>query len=317
VTVVLDAARAAAPGRRMPSLDALRAFEVAARRLSFTAAADELCVTQGAVSQRIKALELELGVALFDRVRTGLVLTPQGEALAQGVRQGLHRIAVALDGLGEPGAGAVVEGRLALSVLPSLASCWLMPRLPRFQARHPGIEVQVSADPQYIDLAARPEIDLALRFGDGNYPGLVSARLMGDSVTPVCSPSLLARVGAIDSVAALAGVPVLHDAPTESDASGSGWQSWLVHVGAPGLKLPAGQRFNQAALTLEAAALGLGVALARASLVAEHIAARRLVRLRLPSVPTAYSYYAVATPAAASRAPVQAMLEWLVAETSG
>ncbi len=316
-------ARTASP-RRMPSLDALRAFEVAARRLSFTVAADELCVTQGAVSQRIKALEAELRMPLFLRMRTGLSLTPQGEQLAHGVRQALHRIAEALDGLA-PAVPAALEisGRLAISVLPSFASCWLMPRLSRFQARYPGIEVQVFADPRIIDLHGS-DIDMALRFHTGAYPGLVTSRLMGDSVAPVCSPSLLARLGPIDTLEALAAAPILHDALTASDASGSGWTSWLAHAAAHGLgdasgmllQFETGQSFNQADLTLEAAALGLGVALGRASLAGAHLASRRLVRLPFPAAPTRYAYYMVATEAAAATAVVRAMQDWLLGEAA-
>jgi LysR family glycine cleavage system transcriptional activator len=290
--------------RRIPSLDALRAFEVAARRLNFTEAAEELCVTQGAVSQRIKALEAEIGEALFVRGKGGLTLTPTGGRLAERVREAMDRIQAAF-------AEDIVPRPLRVSVLPSFASCWLMPRLHRFMLRHPTIRVELLAQGEVVDLR-KADIDLAIRFGPGHHHGLMSQRLMGDSVVPVCAPRLLALYKAPLSPDDLADMPILRDAPTEHDGSGTDWTTWLAQVGAPHVGLGPGQLFSQADLTIEAAARGLGVALARESLLGEHLASGRLVRLALPAMPTRYAYHLIWRDAAG--AATETLRAWLQAE---
>src|SRR5215469_7454612 len=224
---------------RMPPLDSLRAFEAAARRLSFTQAAEELYVTQGAVSQRVKALENDLKVQLFRRLTRRLELTAEGERLALGVREGLERIVNAIADIDSQAKGRA----LTVSVLPSFAARWLMPRLPRFHELHPEIDVQVVADGRPLDLDLSG-LDSAIRFGHGKYPGLQTVYLMPDSVVPVCSPKLLAGRAPIRTVADLMALPLLHDTPTESDHSKSDWASWLAHVGAPPVRLDSGLRFN-------------------------------------------------------------------------
>ena len=290
--------------RTVPSLDGLRAFEVAARRLSFTEAGQELCVTQGAVSQRIKSLEAELGMALFHRHRTGLALTPPGIRLAEGVGAAMERIREALDAL----EGAHTSRPLKLSVLPSFALCWVVPRLHRLAERCPAIRVELLAQREVVDLR-NSDIDLAVRFGPAPAAALPSTRLMGDSVMPVWSPALHAHHGDLRAPADLLGLPILYDSPTEHDESGSDWASWLTRVGCSGVVLPAGQHFSQADLTIEAAVQGLGVALARLSLVGAHLAAGRLLRLGMPALPTAYDYHLIWRPE--TRAATQALRAWL------
>jgi len=294
------------PGRKMPSLNALRFFDAAARRLSFTEAANELYVTQGAVSQRIKALEAERGELLFQRGKHGLALTAAGEQLAQGIREGLERIQAAWNGESE-------SRPLKVSVLPSFATCWVLPRLPRFAERYPATRVELMAQGGVVDLR-RGGIDLAIRFGLGRYPGLASQRLMGDSIVPVCAPALLAQHEPPTAPADLARVPILHDAPTESDGSGTDWATWLEEVGCPHIELARGPRFSQADLAIEAAARGLGVALARVSLVSEQLETGRLVRLPLPAVPTAYSYHLVWRAEAGT--DTQVLRHWLLSEAA-
>jgi LysR family glycine cleavage system transcriptional activator len=292
--------------RKVPSLNALRFFDAAARRLSFTEAASELCVTQGAVSQRIKALEAERGELLFQRGKNGLALTVAGEQLAQGIREGLERIQAAWNG--------ETESRpLRVSVLPSFAACWVVPRLPRFAERHPTTRVEVMAQGSVVDLR-QGGVDLAIRFGLGRYPGLVSQCLMGDSVVPVCAPALLEQHEAPASPADLARMPILHDAPTESDNSGTDWGTWLEEVGCAHVALAKGPRFSQADLAIEAAARGLGVALARVSLVSEQLQTGRLVQLPLPAVPTAYSYHLVWR--AEAGVDTQNLRHWLLSEAA-
>src|SRR5262249_49491857 len=244
---------------RLPSLDTLRVFSVAARHLSFTKAAEELHLTQSAISHRVRALEEELGVLLFNRLTRKLTLTPAGQALGQRVERAVSDIARAIDGLDEDGE----ERRLTVTTLPSVASRWLVPRLQHFQALHPEIELQVIADPNLLDLRSA-RIDVAIRFGAGAYPGYAVTALLPDSVFPVCTPRLFANRGPSRTIDDLFDLPLLHDSSTEGDGSGTDWRSWLDHIGRSDVSCAHGQRFSDARLLIDAAALGLGVALARA-----------------------------------------------------
>lgn len=296
--------------KRPPSLDALRTFECAARHLNFTRAGEELHVTQSALSHRISALEDELGVKLFRRLTRKLELTPAGETLAAGVRRGLAEISRAVGSIDRK---TGIEP-LNVSALPSFATRWLVPRLPRFRAMHPNIDVRISADPTLVNLQAN-EADLAVRFGHGQYPGLHVAKLMTDSVFPVCSPRLLAERGPITDPAQLAGWPLLHDMPTENDGSGSGWSHWLHYIGAGDMPCSEGLRFNQAVLAIEAAANGLGVALVRRSLIGDDLVSGRLVRLLPHEAPTSFSYFMVCLPEAVDRPAIRAFCDWLITES--
>jgi LysR family glycine cleavage system transcriptional activator len=294
---------------RLPSLDTLRIFAVAARHLSFTKAANELHLTQSAISHRVRTLEDELGVALFNRLTRRLELTRAGQALAQRVDRAVGDIARAVADLDDRSD----ERRLALTMLPSVASRWLVPRLPRFHARNPEIELQVIADASLLDLRSTG-IDLALRFGRGAYPGYAATMLMPDSVFPVCSPRLIAKHGRVTSIEALLDLPLLHDSATEGDGSGSDWRSWLSHLGHGDLEWHNGQRFSDAGLLIEATVLGLGVALGRASLVSDLVANGTLVRPLPLNAPTAFSYYLLALPEAAALPKIVRFREWLQAE---
>src|SRR6266545_2106780 len=172
--------------RRLPPLNALKAFEAAARSESFTRAAEELCVTQGAVSHQVKALEETLGVKLFNRVRQRLVITEAGREYLAVVRDALDRIAVGTERL----VLRQTSGVLAVSTSPDFAAKWLVPRLGRFAEAHPDIDLRVSATMHHVDFA-REEVDLAVRHGDGNWPGLHVERLSAEQLFPVCSPKLM------------------------------------------------------------------------------------------------------------------------------
>lgn len=296
---------------RLPSLDTLRVFTVAARHLSFTKAANELHLTQSAVSHRVCALEDELGMQLFNRFTRRLELTPAGRSLAQRVDRAVGDIAHAVADLDEESD----ERRLTVTMSPSLASRWLVPRLPRFHARNPDIELQVLADPNLLDLRSA-RIDVALRFGRGAYPGYAAAMLMPDSVFPVCSPSLIAKHGPVTSIEALLDLPLLHDSSSEGDGSGSDWRSWLDHLGRRDLDPNNGQRYSQAGLLIEAAIFGLGVALGRASLVSDLVADGTLVCPLPLAAPTAFSYYLLALPEAAAQPKIVRFREWLQAEAT-
>ena len=294
---------------RLPSLDSLQVFAVAARHLSFTAAATELHRTQSAISHRIKDLEAEIGVLLFHRRPRRLELTRAGKVLAERINQAiadLSRTVAELDRTEE-------ARRLRITTLASVASRWLMPRLPRFCQQHPDIQVQVIADPRVVDLRAE-SIDLAIRFGNGRYRGYQSTLLMGDRVLPVCHPQLIAGRRPITTVEELFELPLLHDSATEADASLSDWRSWLDQLGCPQLPCHNGQRFSHAGLAIEAAVHGLGVTLARLSLAADHLASGALICPLPLSTPTAFAYYLVALPEVAALPNTVLLAEWLRAE---
>ena len=299
--------------RRLPSLDTLRAFESAARHLNFTKAANELHVTQSALSQRIGALEDDLGFPLFLRRGRQIELTPRGAAIAAAMGRAMQEITRAFSGLED------IEGArtLVISVLPSFAGRWLMPRMMRFHAQHPDLEVQVNAEGRLIDLTTS-EADLAVRFGTGRYAGHHVDFVMDDYVLPVAQPALLAAQKAnaakLDA-AALVRLPLIYDSAVERDASGTYWKSWFEHAGIANPPRPTGLRFSQADLMLQAAAQGQGVALARYSLVHDDLVTSRLVPvLKEGMLRARYDYFLVCLPEKAERPAVVAFREWLVAE---
>jgi LysR family glycine cleavage system transcriptional activator len=294
---------------RLPALDSLHVFAVAARHLSFTAAANELHRTQSAVSHRIKALETEIGVPLFERAARGLELTPAGVVLAHRVNGAIAAITRTLAELDRVGRSR----QLRVTMLPSVASRWLMPRLSRFCQQHPDVHVQIVADARVLDLRVEG-IDLAIRFGAGRYRGFDTTSLMADRVLPVCSPELAERLGNPPSIEALMELPLLHDSGAEGDGSLSDWRSWLDQLGRSDLSYRDGQRFSHAGLAIEAAVLGLGIALARVSLVADHLTNGTLVSPVPITTPTAFSYYLV-TPSGATNQPDIALFsDWLHTE---
>jgi LysR family transcriptional regulator, glycine cleavage system transcriptional activator len=297
--------------RRLPPLDSLRAYEAVARHRSFTKAAHELHVTQSAVSQRIRALELELAAPLFRRTTRGLEPTDEGAALAVAVRRGLAEIAAALTTF-DAGSG----NALTVSVLPSFATRWLVPRLAGLLERHPEIEVQIKADGHLADLHSG-EADLGIRFGLGRYPGLRCDLLMGDATQPVVSPRLLQQRGPLDGPSAIADLKLLHDSTAvAADGSGSDWTSWFAQIGRPDMPCDDGLRFSNAVLAIEAAAAGLGVALARMSLIGDDLVSGRLVAPFPPAIPTTFSYWLVSRPEMAEKPRIAAFRLWLLEEAS-
>lgn len=294
--------------RRLPSLDTLRVFEAAARLGSFKEAADELAVTASAVSHRVQTLEDDLGVPLFTRHTRKVELTPEGERLAQGMRRALMEIRRAVTSVDRR------EGRqIRLSAIQSHITRWLAPRLHRFRAEHPDIELHISAEPMIVDLTQRTA-DIALRFGGPPPSDLHVEFLMGDEIVPVASPSFLAEHGPILEPRDILRVPRILDASAEGDASGVNWRSWLSHYGLPLDEVDRGIRFNGAAMTLEAAASGLGVAIPRRSLLDGELRAGRLVEILPEALPTNWNHYAVTLPDLADWPPVRAFIDWLHAE---
>lgn len=275
--------------RRLPSLNALRAFWAAARHRSFAAAADELHVTASAVSLQIRQLEEELEFKLFERTPKGLVLTPQGARLLPGINQAFEHLKGTIASIDD---AAPDKSGLSISVAPSFATKWLLPRLGTFLERHPGIEVDVKANVELTDFS-KEDIDLAIRYGAGSYPGLSVELLLEDRMFPVCSPELLMRYGQRNPLKVFSEAPLLHDISADRDPAVPSWKMWLKASGLDDVDWRKGPRFNQTALTLDAALAGLGIALAPALLVDTDLAAGRLVRLAHDEVKGDFAYYLV------------------------
>src|SRR5689334_10172394 len=262
---------------RLPSLNGLRAFEAAARHLSFTRAATELNVTQTAVSHQIGRLEEQIGVRLFIRGGGALRLTREAQEYLPAVRAAFDELRLATERLLRPERGA----QLTVSTMPSLAAKWLMPKLAGFQEAHPALEIRISASAHLVDFR-REEVDVAIRFGRGRWPGLRADWLMTEDLIPVCSPALLTGGRPLHRPEDLAQHTLLHSGLSRDD-----WQLWLTAAGlAPALAARPGLAFDESLMALQAAIDGLGVALARRPFVAADIAARRLVvpfDVKLPS----------------------------------
>jgi LysR family glycine cleavage system transcriptional activator len=296
---------------RLPSLDSLRVFVVAARHLSFTTAANELNLTQSAISHRIRTLEEDLGFPLFDRLTRRLELTSAGRTIARRVGLALGEIERSLIDI-RPDAE---PKQLRITLTPSVASFWLIPRLPRIRARLPELDVQVVADPRPLDLRAEG-LDLAIRFCRAPSAGYAATRMMGDRVLPVCSPDLLHPRGPVDGMEPLLALPLLHDYAAENDDSDTGWRSWLDFHGRPDLACHAGQHFSDASMLINAALLGLGVALARASLVTNQLANGSLISPLEIVAPSAYSYYLLGMPETLVRPDVARFRQVLLEEAA-
>jgi LysR family glycine cleavage system transcriptional activator len=291
--------------RRLPALNALKAFEAAARHESFTKAAEELCVTQGAVSHQVKALEAELGLKLFNRERQRLVITQAGRAYLAVVRDAFDRIADGTQQLLQRQSG----GALTVSTSPNFAAKWLVHRLGRFAEAHPEIDLRVSASLHHVDFA-REDIDLAIRHGDGTAPGLHVTRLCAEELFPVCSPKLLNGRNPLRRPADLAPFTLLHVDDRQ------GWSQWLDFAGVTGVDSSRGPVLNQASMAIDAAVDGQGVALARTALAAWDLIGGRLVRPFEIAMPASYAYWIVCPKPAAKLPKIVAFSDWLLAEAA-
>lgn len=293
--------------KSLPPLNALKVFESAARHLSFTKAADELHVTPGAVSQQIKTLEDYIGGRLFRRTKRALLLTDAAQASLPILREAFDKLEEASRILSARGDSR----RLTVSVAPSLAAKWLVPRLDRFHERQPEIEVWISADMEVVDFAV-DDVDLAIRYGCGRYPGLEVELLMEESILPVCSPRLLQGPHPIRTPHDLAHHPLLHDGgPDQDDATSTNWAMWLKAAGVSGVDGKRGAKFNQSSLVIEAAVAGKGVALAKSTIALADLEAGRLVAPFDLTTPSSFSYYIVHPASKARSAAVKAFKKWL------
>ena len=296
--------------RTLPPIDLLRAFEACARHLSVSRAAEELHLTQSAVSRQIAALETLLDLQLFRRVRRRLAPTLAGAAYAPEVRAILSRLETAtLELMAHGGAG----GTLNLSVVPTFGTRWLMPRLPRFRAAHPKIMLNMQnfeTRPFQLDFAAE-HVHAAIWYGEAPWPGTLGVRLIGEEVLPVCAPQLRAD-GATCSPADLGNYVLL-----QNSTRPRAWVDWLAAVGAPEVDGLRGPKFQHMAMIIQAAMVGLGVALAPRLLVAEELAAGRLVVLCDRPVRPPQAYFLIYPEETQDLPALRAFRDWLVAETAG
>ena len=286
--------------RHLPSLPALRVFEAAGRLESFTLAADELDVTTSAVSRQIGALERALGVKLFERLPRGLRLTPEGTRYLAEVADALRRL--------EQASAALRGGArrtLRLSVLPSFAGNWLVPRLPAFEAAHPDVDVMLEATTRYADFR-HEQVDLAIRFGTGPWDGLASEPLLPLEYYPVCKPN---RLRSLRRPADLA-----RDTWLDEVHIPDAWPRWLQAAGVPGIEPVRRLTYDNAQLMLDAAMAGQGIALATDVLAERYIRERRLAQPFAIRAESRATYHLAMRPDDRARADVHAFRDWVVAE---
>lgn len=290
---------------RIPSLNALRVFEAAARHGGFASAAEELNVTPAAISHQVKTLELQLDVALFVRLPRGLELTGAGRQLLPQLTRGLNHLARAVGGV----IAGEIAGRLIVNAAPSFAALWLVPRLQGFIQAYPEIQVRILNATRPPDLL-KGEADVRLTYGTGGYPGLLTRLLMREEVFPVCAPALLNHL-ALRRFADLRDHMLLHDINIGADEPAMTWRRWLRDAGESRVDPERGIEFGDSVLLTEAAVRGQGVALGRTSLVGDYLASGRLVRPLKASRQADYAYYMVTTHAGAEQPRVRAFLDWL------
>lgn len=290
--------------RRLPPLLALRVFECAARHLSFTRAAEELCVTQAAVSHQIRALENWFGKPLFKRLNRSLKLTDEGERLVSPLTQAFDIMA------GATGEVALDDERdvLNVSMLDSFASIWILPRLHRFHERFPNIDIRFLSKPVEEDVLATGDADLDIRYGDGNWPGLHVHEFLREDIFPVCSPKVLENHAPLTNLEELSDFDLLHDVMSID------WQHFLENFGVDSVKVRRGFSFNHSHLVIQACIKGNGFALGREALVVEALKLGQLVRPFKEAITSPYAYHIVCRKEDSDAAPIKAFSYWLMDE---
>jgi LysR family glycine cleavage system transcriptional activator len=292
--------------RRLPPLNALRAFEAAARHGSFARAADELAVTPAAISQQIRLLEADLGMSLFRRLPRGLVVTEAAKRALPELGKAFAHLARAVEDV----RGGSLVGPLIVSIIPSFAVRWLAPRLGTFVDAYPDIEVTVRTELRSVDFA-REDVDVGIRYGKGMYPGLDTRLLLTEEVFPVCAPSLLSGPRPLRRPDDLRHHRLLHDRQLSGEEPSLYWRNWLRDVKITDIDGDRGPGFTDATMMMEAALRGMGVALGRSGLCADDLAMGRLVRPFTLRLPADYSYYVVVPEGHVANPRVKAFLDWL------
>src|SRR6516164_4393299 len=289
---------------RLPPLNSLRVFEAAARHESFTRAAEELCVTQGAVSHQVKALEADLAIKLFNRERQRLIITEAGRDYLAVVRDALDTIAVGTERLLQRQSAGV----LTVSTSPDFAAKWLVHRLGHFAEAHASIDLRVSAAMHHVDFA-REDVDLAVRHGDGNWPGLDAVQLSSEQLFAICSPKLLSGRRPARPADILK-FPLIH---FDSRAD---WTKWLRVAGISDDNVRHGPVLNRASMVIDAAINGQGIALARTTLAAWDLINGRLVRPFAEALRLSKTYWIVCPKAVSNVPKVATFRNWILAEAA-
>ncbi|NLR98171.1 transcriptional regulator GcvA [Rhizobium sp. P38BS-XIX] len=289
--------------RKLPPLNALPSFEAAARHLSFSRAAEELNVTHGAVSRAIKHIEEQLDVQLFERATRSVRLTAIGEPYAEAVREALDLLAAAT----KSASARHLDNTLNVSTSDGFAGRWLVPRLYRFHQANRDIDVRISTTGRLTNFRD-DGIDIAIRYGTGNYPGLTSELLTGEEVFPVCSPRLLDGDRPLRSPEDLKYHTLIHDGfPID-------WATWLRSADVTTVDAEGGLTFDSATFAMESAAQGEGVALGRTMLVAADLAAGRLIRPFRHALQSPSQFFLVYPPRAIRQHKIKTFRNWLFAE---
>jgi LysR family transcriptional regulator, glycine cleavage system transcriptional activator len=293
-------------------LNALRAFEAAARHLSYVAAAEELNVTPAAVGSLVRGLEAAVGVELFHRSQAGparLELTAAGQAALPELQAGFDHLMVAYERL-KTSRGQI---SISLTVPPAFADKWLLPRVERFAANHPLYDLLIDTSGRLVDFAAE-RMDVGIRYGGGRWPGLKSTFLLRDAFFPVCSPALLKGRHPLQGPEDLKHHTLIHDRSMAFESTFPTWRTWLEAAGHSGINCERGLQINDSAAAYQAAMNGSGVALGRTTLVALDMAAGRLVRPFGEALDCELAYYLVHRPRADSNSGIAAFKDWLGAE---
>jgi LysR family glycine cleavage system transcriptional activator len=295
----------------LPSLNALRAFEAAGRHLSFSKAAEELHVTPAAVGHQVKALEHDLGTVLFDRLNRALQLTPAGQSLLPGLSEVFYRVTEVVETFRRRD----LNRPLTVSMPPSFGATWLMPRLERFRARYPDIDVRLDADNRIVDLV-HDDVDVGLRYGLGDYPGMRVDALMSEEVFPVCSPRLLEGKHPLRALEDLHWHTLLHVDGYVQDDYWPDWNMWLHSAGVGDIEVRRGLHFSHTSMAFQAAVAGQGVALGSRVLAGNDLRAGRLVRPFTQGSPMSFAYYMVCPEALADEPRIAAFREWIIEEAA-
>jgi len=295
--------------RRIYPLNALRAYEASARHLSFVKASEELSVTPAAVSHQVKKLEEYLGLPLFRRQSRGLLLTETGQLLLTELRE----VFLSLDKAMERVIDSDSRGTITLSVAPTFAVMWLIPRLQKFYALHPDLDVRISTSLGLVDFQ-RDDFDAAIRLGSGKWFGLEAIKLFEETVTPMCSPRLLEGPDALKSPDDLSKHVLLHNHSMDYDPDAPTWQTWLEAAGAEGVDASRGTHFSLPDHGLQASIDGAGVVLGWRFLSAKDVAVGRVVEPFDLALPLGSTFFLVYPEAHSRRPNITALRDWLMQE---
>lgn len=296
----------------LPPLNALRAFEAAARHLSLTKAAAELHVTPGALSHQIRGLEEHLGLALFQRRPRAIALTDAGRQLYPGLHTAFALIRQAVDTVSAPGK----DNTLVISTPPGFTAKWLAPRLWRFLADNPGLDARISSTPTFVNLAAG-DVDVAMRnlsIDAPHDPMLLTEKLVDLVATPVCSPQVAAQLGGLKSPQDLLGASLIYDDSLSGSENNYGWAGWLAAAGVEGVDLTRGLRFNSADHAIEATIEGAGVLLAYSILTRDDLRSGRLVAPFSLTLPSRRAMHFVCLKGRETRPAIRAFRAWVKAQ---